>query len=422
MKQKRIRRQAERAKKSASVMWINGQIIASAQKGISELMCTVSTHLAQMNLVNLTTAIHRLGKFASHDPKVRFQLERSPVFGELVATLKRSLSSNSQSDVQPQSLSNILWALASLRLPDLQLINIACEFCLPSFEKFKCFEVSTVLWAITKLSTIGNHVLLSKYPLNRLLDNAATIVITQMDTMEFRCLSMVAWSYATAKLAKYNLFAAMSARMTEIAHTANCQEMGNSVWAFGTFSLNETELFNVLAQKGISEMQHLKPQELSNMLWGFASCGFFHEAFYHKAALGARAKELSAQHVANILWAFSRVRPRHVLTRRTVLSFLPFCCQQIHSFKAQELSSVTFSVAKAYDGEATLPAEVIHFFACIQRAASSSTAESTVDKRRLVWVMVPRSVGSDHWLTWVFSTASNRASSRLREFLLFSST
>jgi len=68
-KQKRLRRQAERAKKSASVMWINGQIIANSQKGVNELLLTVSTHLPQMNLVNLTTAMHRLGKFASHDPR-----------------------------------------------------------------------------------------------------------------------------------------------------------------------------------------------------------------------------------------------------------------------------------------------------------------------------------------------------------------
>ena len=211
-KQKRLK--AERAKKRASFMWINGQIIANSEKGVNDLLLTVSTHLPQMNLVNLTTAMHRLGKFASHDPKVRTLLEHSHVFCNLLAAIKQALLNSSQSDAQPQSLSNILWALASLHLADVQLINIACNRALPSLARFKSFELSTVLWAVAKLSTIDSHVQLDKNPLSLLLDSAATIVIAQMDSMEFRCLSMVGWAYATAKLAKSELFSAMAARMT----------------------------------------------------------------------------------------------------------------------------------------------------------------------------------------------------------------
>jgi hypothetical protein len=119
---------------------------------------------------------------------------------------------------------------------------------------------------------------------------------------------------------------------------------------------------------------------LSNILWGFASAQFFDESFYQQAAIAALSKDLSAQHLANILWAFSRVRPRHQLTQCTILRFLPRCCHQIWSFKAQEVSSIALSVAKAFMGDepnqqVALPAEVIDFFGCLPTAVPRDMAD-----------------------------------------------
>jgi hypothetical protein len=87
--------------------------------------------------------------------------------------------------------------------------------------------------------------------------------------------------------------------------------------------------------------------------------------------------ELQAQHLANLLWAFARVHPRHKTTRNVILALLPSCVRQIATFKPQELSSTAQAVAKAFGHGGTFaeserskggssndesPAQVLSFF------------------------------------------------------------
>jgi hypothetical protein len=324
-----------------------------------------------MNLVNLTTAVHRLGKIVAHDIRLQAQLKQCPIFADLLAGIIRMLETYSSNDVQPQSVSNILWALASIRHIDMQIIGLACDRALPNIDRFKSFELSTMLWAITKLATIDACVQLKRRPVNLIFEAADKYILEHISSMEFRCLSMAVWAYATAKHINHNVLARIAVQMKQTAHTATCQEMGNTVWAYGTANLLEVELFDVLAERGRCELQAFKPQELSNMLWGFACCGFFHEDFFTQAALAARSKELSAQHLANILWSYSRLRPKHILTHCTVLSLLPMCCEEINKFKPQELSIVALSVAKAfsnYEEQSPVLNQVADFLSIVRSA------------------------------------------------------
>jgi len=136
--------------------------------------------------------------------------------------------------------------------------------------------------------------------------------------------------------------------MVPMAHVANCQEIANTAWAYGTADFHDDVLFTELAEKAISRLDEFKPQELSNMLWGFATNGFFHEAFFTRASVVTQHMDLQAQHLANILWAFVRVRPRHPVTHGTIQALLPSCTRQIQTFKPQEVSSTALAVAKAF--------------------------------------------------------------------------
>eukprot|EP00427_Karlodinium_veneficum_P021732 CAMPEP_0169103772 /NCGR_PEP_ID=MMETSP1015-20121227/22901_1 /TAXON_ID=342587 /ORGANISM="Karlodinium micrum, Strain CCMP2283" /LENGTH=605 /DNA_ID=CAMNT_0009165007 /DNA_START=346 /DNA_END=2163 /DNA_ORIENTATION=- len=332
-----------------------------------------------MNLVNLTTAIHRLAKFVAHDLKAQAYLKQVPVLSDVLVAIANVLAGTGTKDIQPQSLSNILWALASMRHVDQQVIALACRHILPNIYGFKLFELSTMLWAVAKLGTVDPSIHVNIKVLKQIYDEAAKYIIENVETMEFRCLSMVAWAYATAKQMNPGLFTAIATQMTLGARDATSQEMANTIWAFGTLNIFDEDLFHALAEKAITMLAQFKAQELSNMLWGFASVGYFHDQFYELAADATRAKELSAQHLANILWAFSRVRAKHPLTQRTILSALPLCCRQMHSFKAQELSSVALSVAKAFTNKENeqpqpFPQEVIDFFTCIPKALPGNLA------------------------------------------------
>lgn len=374
-------RSSRRPERGASFMWINAQIISSSEPGsnIDNLVGTIADNLPQMNLVNLTTAIHRLAKFVAHDLKAQTYLKQIPVLSDVLAAIGNVLASSNTKDIQPQSLSNILWALASIRHVDNQVISLACHHILPNIYSFKLFELSTMLWAVAKLGTVDPSMQHDNRTLKQIYDEAAKYITENVESMEFRCLSMVAWAYATAKQLNNGLFAAIAAQMTLGAKDATSQEMANTIWAFGTLNISDEALFHALAEQAIKMLSQFKAQELSNTLWGFASVSFFHEQFYEKAADATCGKELSAQHLANILWAYSRVRAKDPLTQRTILSVLPLCCRQIHAFKAQELSSVALSVAKAFSNKETdqpqpFPPEVIDFFLCIPKVVPGNLA------------------------------------------------
>lgn len=372
-----------RANQSGNHVVINTWIIASSQTAsdLPRLLHILSEQLGHMNVVNLTTGLHRIGKLVGHDPKAQAQLRQSQVLPEMLSEIAAVFSKSTPNDIQPQTVSNVLWALATIRHVDAEVISLACQLATSILPRFKSFELSSMLWAIAKLGTLDGSIPFNAKPVSLVFEEAVNIVLGRASSMEFRALSMIAWAFATAKQSTYDLFACMAVHMTRQAGVATCQEMGNTVWAFGTLNVADTELFAALGRRAIMCLNDFKPQELSNMLWGFASSGFFDEDFFQQAAIAAQSKDLSPQHLANILWAFSRVRPTHALTQHTLLSFLPVCLRQMCFFKPQELSSIALSVAKAfavaYDPcqRGVLPGDVMNFFASLPAALPHDMAD-----------------------------------------------
>eukprot|EP00930_Biecheleria_cincta_P064818 TRINITY_DN5048_c0_g1_i1.p1 TRINITY_DN5048_c0_g1~~TRINITY_DN5048_c0_g1_i1.p1 ORF type:complete len:1163 (+),score=169.80 TRINITY_DN5048_c0_g1_i1:481-3489(+) len=214
-------------------------------------------------------------------------------------------------------------------------------------SQFKPFELSTTLWAIAKLSSLQGGSMCED---RSVFVTAAKQIKARAHEYGFRCLATVAWAYATARDFNLSLFQAISAQMVPLASTANCQEVANTVWAFGTADFHDPALFEALAEHAALRLEEFKPQEISNTLWGFATNSYFHDVFYARASQVVQNMDpqlLQPQHLANVLWAFSRVRPRHVITQQIILALLPLCMAQLDSFKPQEVSSTLLAIAKA---------------------------------------------------------------------------
>mmetsp|Transcript_109755 Transcript_109755/g.321301 ORF Transcript_109755/g.321301 Transcript_109755/m.321301 type:complete len:958 (-) Transcript_109755:96-2969(-) len=329
----------------SSCPWINAQIIAASETGgLHQLVSTILLHLPQMNLVNLSTAIHRLAKLTANDVSVQAELRQHPALEELLRATSAAFACLDSSEAQPQSLSNVAWSLATMRLMNRQLIQVVAGLATSNISSFKPFELSTMLWAFAKLGTIEP----TTWCIKPVFQAAATHIMKQVQHFGFRCLATTAWAFATARQRHARLFRSIAAQMVPMVHAANCQEMANTAWAFGTADFHDNQLFTELAEKALARLDNFKPQELSNMLWGFATNGFFHEAFFASSSLAAQRMDLQAQHLANILWAFARVRPRHPVTRATTLALLPLCVARLDTFKPQEVSSTALAVAKAF--------------------------------------------------------------------------
>eukprot|EP00929_Paragymnodinium_shiwhaense_P120497 TRINITY_DN9245_c0_g1_i1.p1 TRINITY_DN9245_c0_g1~~TRINITY_DN9245_c0_g1_i1.p1 ORF type:complete len:990 (-),score=198.10 TRINITY_DN9245_c0_g1_i1:228-3197(-) len=335
-----------------SYPWINSQIISASETGdTGHLLATIEPLILQMNLVNLSTALHRLAKVSANDHTYNpDQLRRSPVIQDLLRAINDAFERLEAKEAHSQSLSNVAWSLATLRIADRSLVQAVSSLAVANISSFKPFELSTTLWSLTKLGNSDNMAWCTK----PVFQAAASHIMKNVEMFGFRCLATTVWAFATAKQRHARLFRCIANQMMPMAGSANCQEMANTVWAFGTADFHNDQLFTELAKHALHKLEHFKPQELSNMLWGFATNNFFHEGFFYAAADLARRLDLQSQHLANILWAFARLRPRHPLTQETVLALMPACTQQLASFKPQEVSSTALAVAKAFASDGGL--------------------------------------------------------------------
>eukprot|EP00930_Biecheleria_cincta_P037792 TRINITY_DN25970_c0_g1_i1.p1 TRINITY_DN25970_c0_g1~~TRINITY_DN25970_c0_g1_i1.p1 ORF type:complete len:726 (+),score=123.20 TRINITY_DN25970_c0_g1_i1:110-2287(+) len=353
--------------------WINQQIVAAANHAnVEHLMSTITLHLPAMNLVNLSTAIHRVAKMAGSSHQLMNMIQQRAEVQELLDQVYYSLERLNASEVQCQTVSNVLWSMATLRTEHAQMLASLATIATTNLPQFKAFELSTTLWALAKLSSSND----THSEVSRMFCFASSHIQENIQDFNFRCLATVAWAFATNRRADSSLFRSISAHVKPLAGTANCQEIANTVWAFGTAGFHDAGFFSVLADVAASNIADFKPQEISNTLWGFATNGFFRDVFFEKAAKilqEVHAGCLESQHLANVLWSFSRVQAKSSLTHRTIMALLPLCMARLQTFKPQELSSALLAVSKAFGNsdysENQVHSEVLIFFrACADQA------------------------------------------------------
>lgn len=300
-----------------------------------------------MNLVNISTALHRLAKMAASDAKTQMELAHHPVVEALLAHARSALgrATSGTSPPSSQALSNISWALATLQRVDVLLLQAVAGPSAQFVSQFKTFELSAILWAFAKTGKMDQHVARFAKPL---FEAAVPHIVQNLKEFSFRCLVTVVWSFATARHQAPQVFNLSANFMVCSANTANCQELSNLVWAFATANCPHEKLFAVLSKKALARLTEFKPQELANTLWGLAAAGYCGEGLFVPAAAAAQRMELHAQHLAAILWALTRARARSPALSASVLALLPECTRRVWTFTPQDLSVALLAAARAY--------------------------------------------------------------------------
>lgn len=397
----RHRVRGRQAAKRATFPFINSQIVTVAETGdLALTISTIETYVQDMNLVNISTAMHRLAKLTANDTQRQLMLRHHPVLAELLGAALSMLEKAKEGNTSPhcQALSNITWALATLQHADLPLLRAVAALATGRISSFKPFELSATLWAFAKLEAADPAV---RSCSAALFTAAAEFVPANADAFTFRCLVMTVWAFGTARFRDSALFLRLAESMLPTVHTANCQELANTAWAFSTAGVRHDQLMQLLASKALVQMGDFKQQELSSLLWSFAAGGFYHEEFFVSAARAVQFQELQPQQMANILWAFSRLRPRHSALQAAVLALLPRCTWMLESFKPQELASVALAAAKCFGrrpgqevAQVPLPPEVATFFlAAVPLVTTRIRSFSGQSLANLVWSLL--SVQSD---------------------------
>lgn len=388
----RTRARARQAAKRRTFPLINSQIIAVADTGDLELfMSTIEAYLPQMNLVNLSTALHRLAKLTSTDPEAMRLLHAHATLAGLTEAVRGALDRAGTGGAPPQcqALSNITWSLATVQVVDEALLRRAADLAGSHLLDFKPFELSSLLWAFAKLAEVDG---VTHDCSAQLFQLAGAHVMERLDLFTFRCLVMLAWAFAAAGYYDLVLFRGLAAHMLPMVHTASCHELATVAWSFGRAGSRQDKLFSELAQKALPRLADFKAQELVDMLSSFARNGFFHKAFLEGMILAAQCLDFTMPHATSILCTISRLRPRHHVTRTAMLTLLPRCAP-LHSLKPNELSSLALATAKCFctlsgadaapeeagaSGAALpslLPAEIAAFFQAAAEAARQRLSE-----------------------------------------------
>jgi hypothetical protein len=278
--------------------WINKQLIGAADKGdVGLLLSTIDIFLPEMNLVNMSTALHRLAKVATSERSAQTLIHASNIPSQLVAAAKVAIKRCTDNGAAPacQALSNAAWSLAALETVDLEFLHIVVTVADVQIALFKPFELSSMLWAFAKLAAEDTRVRVCALPLF-----AATAKIIKERTCDFsyRCLIMSAWAFATLGLPDIALFRIISADIAQSVPAASCSEIAQVAWAFGKAAVRDDNLFSAIAESAAQRLSSFKTPEILDLLWGCNATGFYHANLFEAAAnLGVRlpsnAKDIS---------------------------------------------------------------------------------------------------------------------------------
>jgi len=318
-------------------------------------MNVIEQNLSHMNFINLSTAWHRLAKlWASSEERVRDQIRQSLIFRAMqdqariamrqlrgqAATSPAWAANADDSASEMRCVSIICWSFATLRLCDESLFEHAVKLPVSRWQELKPFELSNVLWALTKTGT----------PCKGMFKELAPQLLRR-DLRDFssQCISTICWAFGSATLNHPALFDLCGQEVLRSCSSLTPQGFSNILWAFARVQQQDAALFQQLGDicAEPARIWTFKPQELSNTAWAFATVRLAHPRLFGGIAevVLYRSDRLAPQNVANVIWAFSKCESSHCISLFPQL--LGLVVPQLNRYKPQEIAAILSGLSRA---------------------------------------------------------------------------
>lgn len=242
---------------------INSQLVKSTDAE-AVLKLTVK-NAQQLNSVNAATALHRI---AGHLKKTRAQRDRVLRDQRFESLLDATAELVSQCN--PRSVSDILWAFATLQH-----------------------------WPPTMLKPVLTQV----------------NVHLEANAFEAQHLALIVWAFAVLGLKPVKLLERIeSSALTQVRYL-NQQNCANLLWGFAKLNYKPTTLLPALKAKMLDAafLERMKPVELSDASYAIAVIGGDDEqlpllnAFASRATPGSLLTKFTSRQLVLLLWSFARV-------------------------------------------------------------------------------------------------------------------
>ncbi|CAK0827327.1 unnamed protein product [Prorocentrum cordatum] len=332
--------------------WINRQITNAAESGdVTWLFDVILEHVSEMNLINCSTALHRIAKLAlgssvqergrlvEHEAIRRLRRQLAGRVSEMAGDDHCRDGRGGELQSEMRCLSIICWSCATMRIREESFFQHVAAISGERLSEMKPFELSNMLWAFAKLS-FGHASIFEGL--------APYLLCRRPGQISPQCLSTIVWAFGTAKVHHVALFTSVALELSQHASSMGPQGIANTAWAFARVRRQELHLFRLLAEATVQEsaLWNFKSQELSNIVWAFATVGLTHPPLFEsilEVAVQRRA-ELPPQNIANMLWAYAKLG---VPSRwRLFPPLLEVTEQNLEAYKPQEVSAILWAVAR----------------------------------------------------------------------------
>ena len=235
------------ARQPESDVRLNRRIVAAALQGLDPLLAEVDRLVPLLSIVNVSTAIHRIARACAVDPQARARVRSSELMRRLVAQCSSKLDvelARQRSAPKTQAFSNIAWALATMHIAELRVLQRLVGLSEICSNVFKDKELASVLWSLARLGRGNEEVRQLSLPV---FARAAH----RLPGLGFRCLVMACWSCATVEYHDPQLFQQMGDRLTPLLDLhATEQDLERLAFVFSGRGLHYHVLLAEIARLG----------------------------------------------------------------------------------------------------------------------------------------------------------------------------
>lgn len=335
-----------KAAKRALCPFINSGLVAVADTGdLGQLLEAVNTYLPDMNLVNLTTALHRVAKLSTPaSPLFRLPLWFQ-VLGAMLASLRTNLARlETASSSRCQTLSNIMWSMATLQCADLELVAIVVRLTQKNLPTFQPFELASALWSLAKLGQESDIIHELAAPL---FQQASGYIVSQVADYTPNYLVMVISGYTLAHHYDACVWRAVGPRLLQAVKRGQCHppQVAEVAAAYCEEKTFDEEIFSAVVKRASKTFLAFEPQDLAKLSLAVAASGRARWDFFPDAVRALLSKPAQPRDIAGMIRAVASVRPRHAALLSSILALLPRCVEFSMTFQVEELMSIICSLA-----------------------------------------------------------------------------
>ena len=229
------------------------------------------------------------------------------LFAAIAEAAKGSLS-----DFNSKDVSRTAWAFAKNGVHAPEFFESIAAVVERRVREFDWFDLADTAWAFAKCEAQKNDreatPAASTEALLGIIGEASRRVIEDFTPEK---LSILAWSFATARVEAPRLFEAIARVTSKRSGTFLAKDLANMAWAFAEMGiLSNTLVFEAIAKEAPRLIEKFNSQDIASLAWAFAKSKVETPLLFEAIAkeVPRRISDFSAQDMTSTTWAFAKAK------------------------------------------------------------------------------------------------------------------